>query len=206
MAKVPTKEKIKIAAQALFAEKGIAAVGVREIVKAAGQKNMASLHYYFRTKQDLVSALLVDAADAMENRREELLDELEGQGGPHDILDVLKIFIKCAIVPGEDPRHKSNIRLFLIAFHSDPAFVFSSIGHRENPPFFRCLDYCRDFMKGQDEDQVEARLNFMQTYVFTVLAARERALGDAKFHHKMWNDEKTVDDLALTAKGLLLAE
>ena len=56
------RDAIKRAAQSLFAARGVDAVSVREILTAAGQRNGASLHYYFGSKDDLVAQLVIDGA------------------------------------------------------------------------------------------------------------------------------------------------
>lgn len=205
MAKIKTRDRIKIAAQGLFAERGIEAVTVREIVVAAQQKNMASLHYYFRTKQELATELLRDAAVVIESHRTILLDELEEKGGPHTLLEVLQIFIECAIVPGDDPRNLSNVRLFVLAFRDDPKFVNEVLGDQSEGAYFRCINYCRHFMNHLAPEQIEMRLYLMQTYVFQALSSRESALSIESNHTKMWEQEIAVEELIKTTEGLLLA-
>lgn len=51
------REKILIAAKNAFAEKGFAAVGIREIAKAAGL-NSATLYHYFKNKDEIYSEIL----------------------------------------------------------------------------------------------------------------------------------------------------
>ncbi len=52
-----TQEKLFAAAIPLFAEKGYAAVSIREIAKAAGV-NVSSISYYFRGKEGLYHAII----------------------------------------------------------------------------------------------------------------------------------------------------
>jgi AcrR family transcriptional regulator len=122
MTKALTQNKIKIAAQKLIAEKGMNGVSVREIVAAAGQKNMASLHYYFRTKEDLARVLLLDAADVIDVKCVKLLDEAEANGGPKNVREVLDILISSVVLPDNDPRSNYNVRLFLQTFQNNPFF------------------------------------------------------------------------------------
>ena len=205
MKKIKTRDRIKIAAQALFAERVIEAVTVREIVAAADQKNMASLHYYFRTKQDLARELLTDAGEKMESHRTELLDKLEAKGGPDNILEVLRIFIECAIVPGDDPRNLSNIRLFVLALRENPKFVLEVLGDPKEAAYYRCLNHIRTFMKHMEPDLVETRLHLMQIYAFSALSERERALTNENFPNKIWHKDNAVEQVVQSAMGMLLA-
>ena len=45
-----TRQKIIDAAEALMAERGVEAVSINEIVKAAGQRNPSALNYHFGNK------------------------------------------------------------------------------------------------------------------------------------------------------------
>ncbi len=206
MKKIKTRDRIKIAAQTLFAERGIDAVGVREIVAAAGQKNMASLHYYFRTKEELARELLVDAADAIESRRTVLLDELEASKGPSNPEEILRIFIECAVIPGEDPRSLSNVRLFRLAFLDDPKFVLDTIGDTTESAYHRCLNHLRTFMAYMDKGTRERRLYLLQEFVFTTLSTREKALSTDCFYTPIWTGTEMLEELVIAAEGILFAD
>ena len=77
-----TRNQIKAAAQMLFARHGVDAVTVQQIVAAAGQRNNAALHYHFGSKEELIRQLVVDGAAVLDERRQEMLRELEARGGP----------------------------------------------------------------------------------------------------------------------------
>ncbi|GLQ07791.1 hypothetical protein GCM10007924_30130 [Sneathiella chinensis] len=204
--RLKTRDRIKIAAQRLFAERGIEAVTVREIVVAAGQKNMASLHYYFRTKEDLARELLLDAATLIEARRTELLDRMEALGGPHQPREVLKILIECAVMPPDDPGAFSTVRLFTTTYQKTPEFLLDAVGEgKANVAYDRCLDHLRHFMRGTDPGRMERRLYLLQQYVFGALSAREFALSQGKGEGRVWAGPGMLDELVSTAEGILFA-
>src|SRR5690606_29583357 len=87
------REAIKRAAQRLFAARGVDAVSVRDILAAAGQRNGASLHYYFGSKDDLVAQLVIDGARLIDDRRNARLDALEAAGGPRSLGEVMEVLI-----------------------------------------------------------------------------------------------------------------
>lgn len=204
MAKALTQNKIKVAAQKLIAEKGMDGVSVREIVAAAGQKNMASLHYYFRTKEDLARVLLLDAADVIDAKRVRLLDEAESEDGIKNVREVLDIFISSAVLPDDDPRSNSNVRLFLQTFQSDAAFVQKTIAKSGDIGYFRCLMYLKEMMGHLDEKTMKRRIYLMQNYVFNVLAARERAKSTVGLEAPLWEGEGMMNELLVTAENLLI--
>ncbi|USG60892.1 TetR/AcrR family transcriptional regulator [Sneathiella marina] len=204
MAKTLTQNKIKIAAQKLFAEKGMDGVSVREIVAAAGQKNMASLHYYFRTKEDLARVLLLDAAEVIDAERVRLMDAAEAAGGPKSVQEVLEIFVASAVLPNNDPRSNSNIRLFLQTFQSDAEFVQKTVADSGDIGYFRCLGHLKKMMSHIEEATMKRRIYLLQHYVFNALAARERAKSVAGPETPLWKDDGMMKELLKTAENLLL--
>jgi AcrR family transcriptional regulator len=76
---LPTERRLLLAAERLFAERGIDAVSLRAIMAAAGT-NVASVHYHFGSKPALVEALIKDRSGHVSARRAELLDAIEDSG------------------------------------------------------------------------------------------------------------------------------
>ena len=83
------------AAERLYAERGIDAVSMREISRAAGQKNSSALQYHFAGKEGLIEAILIRRMNALDHRRLEYLDDLESRGK----LDDLRSLVAALIMP-----------------------------------------------------------------------------------------------------------
>lgn len=66
--------KILKAAEAVFSKDGFAGASTAEIARKAGVPK-ANLHYYFRTKQDLYSAVLVEIVESWLDALEEIEDD-----------------------------------------------------------------------------------------------------------------------------------
>ncbi len=77
---ISTREKILLTAESLFATKGIDAVSLNEINKAAGQKNTSSLHYHFGSKQGLIEAIVYTNYEEIEDKLQLAMDALEASG------------------------------------------------------------------------------------------------------------------------------
>ncbi len=71
----------------MFASKGINGVSLREITRAAGQRNSSALQYHFGDRAGLVRAVVEKHRADTEPRRYALLDQYEAVGSPD--LDVL---------------------------------------------------------------------------------------------------------------------
>jgi AcrR family transcriptional regulator len=92
-----TPERILLAAERLFSERGIGEVSLREITSAAGV-NSAAAHYHFGSKDAVLDELFTRRARPIAQRREQLLGQLKlnRQGRPV-LEDVLRAFLQPAL-------------------------------------------------------------------------------------------------------------
>jgi AcrR family transcriptional regulator len=75
-----TRERIMDAAERLFAERGYDGTSLRAITAQAGA-NLASVNYYFNSKEALLGALFSRRLGQLNRERLRMLDELEMQAG-----------------------------------------------------------------------------------------------------------------------------
>jgi len=75
-----TRDRLIRAAEQLMAERGIEAVDLKDIQRAAGQRNRSAVNYYFKDRAGLVAAIIDKHRIALNAERHELLDELERSG------------------------------------------------------------------------------------------------------------------------------
>ncbi|AJR25926.1 MULTISPECIES: TetR/AcrR family transcriptional regulator [Sphingobium] len=88
---IPAALRLIEAAEALFAERGIDAVSMREIAAAARCGDTNAVTYYFGSKEGLLSAIFASRAEKMEGVRGGMLDRLERQGRLDDPMALLGI-------------------------------------------------------------------------------------------------------------------
>jgi AcrR family transcriptional regulator len=86
-----TKERIVLAAEQLFAERGYEGVSLREIGAAAGSSNNSAVQYHFGTKEQLVAAIFENRLSYIDDRRSILIAQLE----PLDV----RSWVECYILP-----------------------------------------------------------------------------------------------------------
>jgi AcrR family transcriptional regulator len=79
-----TKQKILDAAERLFAEQGYSATSLRQIIAEAGV-NLASVHYHFGSKEELLYELILRKAAPVNEKRMEMLDRCEALYAPHPV-------------------------------------------------------------------------------------------------------------------------
>lgn len=84
------REELLDAAERLIAEHGFE-VPLRDIAKAAGQRNNSAVNYYFRSRQDLIDAVVARRLVPMEAQRQAMLDGMsaEEMRDAHALLRVL---------------------------------------------------------------------------------------------------------------------
>ena len=84
-----SKDALLDAAERLIAEHGFE-VPLRDIAKAAGQRNNSAVNYHFRSRQELVDAVVARRLLPMELERERMLDELDtDDADAHALMRVL---------------------------------------------------------------------------------------------------------------------
>lgn len=77
-----TRRRLVDAGEALFAERGIDGVSLREITAAAGVRNASALQYHFGDRAGLLRAVLGKHHGHIERRRHDLLDAYEAEPPP----------------------------------------------------------------------------------------------------------------------------
>jgi|SRR5579862_2955816 len=194
-AKLSTPERIKEAAQRLIAEHGVDGVSVRDIVMAAGQKNMASLHYYFGTKENLIKELVVDAAKLMEGRREEALIALEKSGVPVVLRDVVAITIGGAVLDIDEGGRSATVLRFLGAVTGTHRHLFEeAIGKKYNRAYQKCLELIRGCLPQVAPSVLNQRLLFMSISSYNVLITREAAIAFQGHARAYWGAPRTLSN------------
>lgn len=110
--KVSTKERLVLAAEKLFAEKGFHDVSLRDITKEA-KANVASVNYYFSSKDALEDEVIVRHIGPVNDARMAALDTLREQYGEEAIpsREVILAFMR----PMIELMHSSSLRSDLFA-------------------------------------------------------------------------------------------
>jgi len=72
-----TRDRLLSAAEQLFAERGVDAVSLREITRAAGARNVIAVQYHFEDRAGVLTAILAKHLPDVDARRHALLDEVE---------------------------------------------------------------------------------------------------------------------------------
>jgi AcrR family transcriptional regulator len=82
-----TRDLLLTTAERLFAERGIAAVSLRDIADEAGQKNKVVVQYYFGDKDALIREIAADRLRAIDEVSTDILAKRLASGKPAKIQD-----------------------------------------------------------------------------------------------------------------------
>ena len=202
----PSVERLKGEAQRLFANRGIDGVTVRDIAKAAGQKNPAAVGYHFGSKEALIRELIVDGAKVIDARRNAQLDALEEDGGPTRISQIVDILIYPSVNLAADGETDTYNRFLHMLTMSHRALFDDALEGRWNSGYQRCLEHLRMLMPSQSRTIQNQRFIFLESYLGGVLSARETRLGDTSRAHATWSDASTLAHFAATVTWMLEME
>ena len=198
-----TRNELKRAARRLFAERGIAAVGMREVVEAAGQRNAAAVHYYFGSKDDLLRELLIDGADLIDAGRKRLFDEAEASGTPC-LRDVVRAMVLPNIdLAGETGENETYFR-FIVNVQNERRALFRDTVPEHSESYRRYMAHVHRLLAPLPAATINQRLLFAGLSLQTLLAAREAAQdrSDTGDHH-FWSRPEAVTGMLDAVQSIL---
>ncbi len=116
-----TRTKLLDVAEKLFAEKGIGATSLRNII-AEADVNLASIHYHFGSKEALVREVFARRIKPVNAERLQRLDKLEesGEQSAPELEELIRAFIEPAIrLKFEEPERMKFILRLISLLQSD---------------------------------------------------------------------------------------
>ncbi|MCE8009552.1 helix-turn-helix domain-containing protein [Aestuariivita sp.] len=204
----PAEERLKASAQRLFSKRGIDGVSVRDIVAEAGLRNGASLHYYFRSKDGLIRALVLDGANRSDTARRKALDALEARGETITVRDIIKMLVDVETLPqGEEsaPSGFGHMRFIVALQINHRRLMDEALDGHSNIGYRRSLDHMRACLPGLPADILNQRFIFMYINLVTILAAREAAFEAHPEGGKLWSSPEALPNLVATLAAAIEA-
>ena len=200
-----TRTNIKVAARKLFAERGVEAVTVREIVAAAGAKNGGSLNYYFKSKEGLILELIYEIFSDLNNYWLDSLSRLDKNGGPTCVRDIVEIIVTSPdAVTYSDPSPTAHRFLASVLF-TRRREVSKHLDQISFSVFQRLLQQIFKLRPDIPAAVMRQRLVFFAWYVLAVQAAHEGWKASRK-RSELWTQFDPLLNLVDTATALLEAD
>jgi AcrR family transcriptional regulator len=191
-----TREKIKRAAEVLFAERGFSAVSIRDIIEAAGQRNTGSLHYYFRTKEALARELVADGVRRIDEDRNRRLDRLEADGGPETIREVIELLAYPFFV---DDAYMG----FLSRLMQDNYGLFLEGAEGQDSGFRRVIAHVRRLLPDVPTQILSQRFQLIIVYLTSMIALQSGSGQGHELWSRFWNTPGADETLLDTVEGML---
>lgn len=209
-----TRTLILLAAERLFAERGIAAVSLREIAAAAGQGNTSAAAYHFGTKADLFTAIVEYRTEPINRHRLELVDAIDRGNAPDD----LRTWVEALVVPMAAPlaaphepleREPGQVGWYLEFLVEAMRYRRISRGElgelRHVEGVVRTLDGLRRHLSPLPARVVDNRLDLTLEFVPQALAHHERLLRESHVRPRPADTQLAIGDLIDAMVGLLSA-
>ena len=199
-----SRERLKQAAIALFANRNAKDVSTRDIVRLAGLKNISAIHYYFGSKENLLKEVIHDFTHEVEIEKNRSLDAMERAGGPKTIRDVLSIYTAYpSFVFNDEPARNKLLNYFEAIMIAHPEFLLETLESFRGSGSQRCLDHLKHFLAHLSPATLRQRLALMNLFIFTTLTSRETAGRLPPPRRGLWRDETMFDTFLDAVEGLL---
>ncbi|MCG8587839.1 MAG: TetR family transcriptional regulator [Proteobacteria bacterium] len=201
-----TRDRILDTAERLFAERGLAAVSLRQIGAAAGQRHASAVHAHYGTKHALIAATFERRMRRIDARRQERLAELEAGPRPIPVHALVEVLICPLADVIESEPGGSHYARFLAELYGDPRVEFIDLLRgRYSRGVERAIERLVEQLPHLPEAVLVQRvvLAFMQ--VIYALADRERLSGHAAPLGDILDQPYFVANLVDGVTGSLLA-
>lgn len=176
-----TRVRILVAAETLFAERGVDAVSFREIAAAAGQLNTNAAQYHFENKDGLMQAIFRYRVAQMDPVRERMLAAAEAGGRLHDARTLLEaLCLPYMDLVNDDGRHTYAGFLTQYLLRNRPLGI-RHIADTENPEtrtLRRLLDLLRARIPHVPPPMANQRLFFASTAFANMLVQYDNETGE----------------------------
>jgi AcrR family transcriptional regulator len=158
----PTAIKLLVAAERLFAEQGVDAVSVRRISAAAAQRNNSALQYHFGSKDGVVEAILEYRQMPINQRRLELLADLERRGLNGDV----RALVETLVLPylellNGPPEHSYYMNLVSQLFSQQRLDTLFPEGRERVRSLFVTMALLRRALGAMGDDELDQRLTLL---------------------------------------------
>jgi len=167
-----------LAAERLFAERGIEAVALRQVNQAASQRNMSAAHYHFGSREGLVQAVLMHRWPDLDRRRGALLRR---QSDTKDIRFYLQAFIM-PLAEELTPREEGNY--FVRFMQQYERFIGDyTFARQHTPAGVEIYDNIERLIGYIPAEVRRLRIGYLINMIHSVLATAEERLGKQEISH-----------------------
>jgi AcrR family transcriptional regulator len=157
-----TRERILDTAQRLFAERGYTRVTLRELTSEAGV-NLASVNYYFGSKDALLHALIRRAARVIRGRRQRLLDDASLRDGSREerVRRILHALLEPAVIGNAGAGSEALYGTLLARARADGPHELTNLLERQTSHLDPYVEALRGALPEVPVEEIYWRLHFV---------------------------------------------
>jgi AcrR family transcriptional regulator len=172
-----TRERLILAAEKLFAEKGIDAVSLRQINAAAGQKNASAAHYHFGSKEALIAAVYDYRIARVNARRLALMAALDAAPSRPDLRALVAAVVTPMVEEIETARGGKNYIRFAAQARGHPAHDLGKLTRSRHASAMQAFnDRAQALLPHVPPEVFAVRFGLMIVAMTDALADRHRLL------------------------------
>ncbi|WP_431232205.1 hypothetical protein ACQ856_22375 [Mycolicibacterium psychrotolerans] len=192
------QDQLMDTAEVLIGERGLA-VSLREIAAHAQHRNTSAVIYHFGGVDGLIVATLQRRMTVLEQRRQELLDELDTRSdvGPHEIVEA--IVAPALEIPYE--QGATHYARFVERIRDHPAIAKTTPTLEKWPAVVALTRRLTEFIPEESRRGQARRIRLMSTAMFALMADYERR-GELDSTRKR---KRACEELTSILVGLLTA-
>lgn len=193
------QRRLLVAAERLFAERGVANVSLREIGASAQQRNHSAVQYHFKTKAALIQALYDFRLIPLNRRRLEMLAARD----EHTFEQLVEAYIRPLGDAVVESGGGNSYARFVHRYLGEGAGDFEPFDDRHNSGVNAIVAELRVRLADLDESHCDERIQQFKRLVTSVLADVERRLE----HQQITGEQAAVavDTLIVGAAAYLRA-
>lgn len=205
MEQIDTRQAVKVAAMRLFADKGVEAVSVRDIIIEAGAKNGGALNYYFGSKDGLIAEILQEIFGIASEHWLDGLTKLLSEGGPSSVREIVRIIVYSPPIMLAGERVPTATRVLASLLFTRRKFVAEQLAKTNLVVFNRLLAYMRDLKPDIPLEVMQQRLVYVAWYLSATLSALEAAESQTLGTGQLWKAANKYGNLVDSATALIEA-
>jgi AcrR family transcriptional regulator len=156
-----SREKILNVAEQLFAKDGFNATSLRAITAEAGV-NIASVNYYFRSKDQLIVEVLSRIIRPPNEQRIRLLEQAKTKAGskPVPVPAILEAMIRPCLEMSFDPQHEQACRVLGRSLTEEGNFIKEIIENEWTPVVGRFVEVLKRTLPKVPTEELYWRMHF----------------------------------------------
>jgi len=171
-----TRERLVLTAERLFAERGIAAVSLREVGQAAGQRNNGATQYHFGDREGLVLAIFRYRASEHRARRLEVLQKIKRPATRDDTRTLIEALVEPMLA---DMRAGNHYVGFLAHAYAERGAFLGGTGD-DYGGYIALGDVLRECLPDLPEELFVSRLASVTAWMAQALASRQHDTPSAR--------------------------